>query len=131
VTIYLIYKFFIFSPLYVYSLKQFYTVFTESAPGSHFSGMPALLFIPSPGTLWRGGNVIPPAAKCMYGNRPTFKIYEGEIYRKRIIMAILVPVPARTVGKGPKITTIYNGTGTGTGKQRFITIGTRKTQNQD
>jgi hypothetical protein len=36
--------------------KTFYTIFTKSAPGSQFSGMPALLFIPSPGTLWRGGN---------------------------------------------------------------------------
>jgi hypothetical protein len=116
-------------------IKTFYTVFTKTAPGSHFSGMPALLFIPSPGTLWRGGNVIPPAAKYMYGNRPTFKIYEGERYRKHIILAILVPVPARTVGtgtgikrryryKGTKITTICNGTGTG--KQLFSTIGTRK-----
>jgi hypothetical protein len=49
--------------LYMFiQLKQFYTVFTVAAPGSHFSGMPALLFIPSPGTEWRGGNVIPPAA---------------------------------------------------------------------
>jgi hypothetical protein len=29
--------------------KTFCTIYTESAPGSQFSGMPALLFIPSPG----------------------------------------------------------------------------------